>query len=204
MMMDPDLWGGLGNIASSLLDYFGSGHSPASAAFPYLQQVGGTISPYLNPYIHAGREALSNLMGQYSSLLQNPAEKLQQFGSHYHESPGFGFEKEQGLQAIRNAQAASGMAGSPQHQQLASDLAENLANRDYQNYLDNVMGLYRTGLSGESGINQMGYGASNQMAQDLADSLLSQANLAYANQQYQNQRKGGLLGGLLSGIENLL
>ena len=82
---------------------------------------------------------------------------------------------------------------------MAADIAESLASRDYNNYLSHYLGLYDTGLQGLGNLNQMGYGASTDLAQNLTNALLSQANLSYAgtiNENEQNDWLGSLLGGI--------
>lgn len=196
----PSDWmNAFGNIGGGLANLFGGGKNPADAAMGYYNQIPGAMGPYFNPYIQAGRQALGQLQGQYGQLINDPTQRLSQIGSHYQQSPGFGFEQQQGLNAITNAAAAGGMAGSPQHQQQAAQLASNLAAQDYGNYMNRALGLYQTGLSGEGDINRMGFGASTDYATDLANSLMNQGNLAYAGQINRNQQQGGwgnLLGGL--------
>jgi hypothetical protein len=161
--------------------------NPADAAQPYLDQVPDTLKPYYDPYINAGQNALSTLMGQYQTLLNDPNKIMNQIGSGYQQSPGYQFQYNQGMNAINNAAAAGGQLGNNAHQLQAGGMATNLANQDFYNYLSQALGLYGKGLSGTEGINQMGYGASNELAQSLANNMTNQGNLAYAGQQNQNQ-----------------
>lgn len=192
--------GGVSQLGGTLGNLFHSGKSPEDAASPYFKQIQDMLPGYYNPYIHAGHEALGNLQSQYGSLASDPSQKLQEIGSQYHESPGFGFERDQALQAIQNAQAAGGMSGSPMHQQLAGQMAGHLADQDYNQYLQHALGLHGMGLQGEMGLSQMGYGASSELAENLANSMMSQANLAHASAENRRQRQGGFWGSLLGGL----
>ncbi len=197
--------------------------SAAGKAMPFLNQMPGQISPYYQPYVDSGHQALGQYQGQvgqltgmlpglqnqYQGLMNNPQDIISRLGGTYHQSPGYQFNLNQGEEAINNAAAAGGMAGSPQHQYQAGQLASNFANQDYNQYMDRIMGLfgqglqgsqglYGAGLQGLQGLNEQGYGASTGLAGDLASILSNKANLGYAGQNNQNQMSGNLLGQLMS------
>ena len=88
------------------------------------------------------------------------------------------------------------MAGTPQHQQQAMELATQLGNQEYNNYLQNALGLYGAGLSGEQGLSQQGQQAGQSMADMIAQTLAQQSNLAFRGQQEKNSQRNSLLGGL--------
>ncbi len=174
-------------IGGSLFD------DPSRDARKYLDQIPGMMKPYYEPYIGAGHNALSLLQGQYGQLLSDPGSLLARLGKGYQSSPGFEFEKNQGLSGIENAAAAGGMLGTMGHQQQAGQLATNLANKDYGDYMKEALGLYGKGLEGEEGINTMGYNASNELAQSLAAALMGQGNLAYEGGANKNKMWSDLL-----------
>lgn len=191
---------GLGLLggASSLF-----GEDPAEAAAPYLGGIGRETKPYYDPYIQAGREAIGQVQPEYQRLIQDPSGALARIGAGYQASPGYQFTLGQAQKAAQQAAAAGGMLGTPAQQQRMSEITSNLASQDYNNYLRNVMGLYGQGLSGLSGIGQMGYGASDAMARMLAQQMASQAQLQYAGAANRNQGIGGILGdigGILGSI----
>ena len=184
---------GLGSVLGGL---FGDNQNPADAAMPYLGQIEGKMKPYYQPYISAGQSALPELQKQYQSLMSNPGALMQQIGQGYQASPGYGWQQNEAMQAGNNAAAAGGMLGSPAHQQNAQATASGLANQDYYNYLNHALNQYQTGLQGMGGINQMGYGASSEMASNLAKALQSQATAAYGGAAGQNASDAGMFGGL--------
>lgn len=195
-----NLGSALGSAAQLAGGVFGSGYkNPANAAMPYLNQIPGTMKPYYDPYIQAGQQSLGDLMSQYGQLMNDPGQKFAQMGQGFQQSPGYQFQYNQGMNAANSAAGAGGMAGTPYHQQNAASMASNLANQDFYNYMGNVQGLYGQGLQGASGINQMGYNASNELAQSLAAALMNQGGMAYAGQNNQNmansQRMGNIFGG---------
>lgn len=192
---------GLGGLASGLMG--GGGDNPYDAARSSYDKIPGTISPYYNPYIQAGQGALGQLQGQYGSLLNDPSAFYNKMASGYSQSPGFQWQLGQGMNAANNAAAAGGMLGSPQHQQQAATMAEGLANQDFMNYLRSTMGMYGMGLEGMQGLNTMGYGASNELAQSLANALMSQGNLSFAGTAAQNQQRGQSMGDIFGGLATL-
>src|SRR5579859_440815 len=192
--------GGL-SLGAGLGSLFGGGGSdPYKAAAPFLNKIPGATHPYYDQYIRAGNQALWQQYGNYNNLLNNPGQMLSQWGQGYQQSPGYQWQLNQGEQAINNAAAAGGMAGTPQHQQYAGQLASNLANQDYYNYLGHVQGLYGAGLQGLSGINQMGFNANDQVARIMADLLSQQGQLQFAGQAAKNQSEGQGAGDILGGI----
>lgn len=192
---------GAGAFGSGLGSIFGSsGDNPYNAANKYLQQIPGAIGPYYNPYINAGREALPGLMQQYGNLINDPSSVMNKIGAGYHESPGYQFQFQQGMNAANNAAAAGGMSGTPAAQYNAANMATGLANQDYYNYLHNALGQYGLGLSGEADINQMGYNAADQYAGALGAGLMNQGNLAFSGAAAQNQAQGSGWGNILGGI----
>lgn len=173
-----------------------SGQNPSDAASKYLNQIPGTITPYYQPYINAGQGAMGDLQAQYKQLLSNPTAIMNQIGGQFKESPGYQYNVNQATIGANNAAAASGMAGSPAEQAGLAGTISGLASQDYNNFMNQGLGLYGQGLGVAGNINQMGYNASNSLATDLAQNLMSQASNAYSGAQYDNQNSGGFLGGL--------
>jgi hypothetical protein len=216
----------------------------------YLGQTPGYVDQYLSPYMQAGQGAMGTLQGQYQGLLgqnpsgqyqnlvnqsnpmenylgltRNPGEIMNQMGSGYQQSPGYQYNVDQATKASNNAAAAGGFIGSPQQQEQLAHQVSGMASQDYNQYLNNAMGLYGQGLQGMGnlygagmqgmqGQQQLGYGAAQGANQTLSDMLRaqaqnaqSQAEMQYYNTQDRNKAKaeqgsamGGLFGGLLGGL----
>ncbi len=187
-----------GSLFSGLGDLYGAWNmgqqnyqNPANSAMPYMNQIPGQVSPYYQPYINAGQQAMPQLQGQYNQLISNPGQRLNQIGQSFQQSPGYQFQVNQSLGAANRAAAAGGMLGSPQEQQNIAGTVNQLANQDYYNWLGNAQNMYGQGLSGLQNINQMGYNASAGLSDTLAQNLQNQANLAYSGQSQQNQYNYG-------------
>jgi len=178
--------------------------NPADAAMPYLNQIPGATLPYYNPYIQAGQGALGDLQSQISQLLGNPGELYSQLGQNYQQSPGYKFALDQAMQAGGNAAAAGGMLGTPANQQNQMSMANNLASQDFGNYMQNILGLYGSGLQGLGGLNQMGYGAATDYASGLANTLGQQAQYAYGGQAGKNAGRSAMGQNIFGGLGALL
>lgn len=194
---------GFGGIGGGLANMFGDYKNPYEAASPYYKQIQEMLPQYFQPYMQAGQQALPGLQQAYGSML-DPNALMQKIGSGYQQSPGFQFQRDQALRSMNNAQAAGGMLGSPQHEQEAGQLATNLANQDYYNYMRQALGLYGQGAQGMQGLASMGAGASMGLGEDIASILGAQGQNAAAEAQAQNQHDQGGMGALFSGISSLL
>jgi len=137
----------------------------------------GYQGPTPGSYLEQIPDILKKYMGQYQGMMEDPTGIMSKFGSKFQASPGYQYQLGQGQQAIGQAAAAGGMAGSPMQQQQSAQMAEGLANQDYYNFLNKALGLYGTGAQG--------YG---QLGEDLSRNLMSQASLANM-QEEQAQRE---------------
>jgi len=179
----------------------GNKSNPANAAQPYLNQLPGMMQQQYNPYIQGGMGELPNLQQQYGAMT-NP-NFINQMGQNFQQSPGYQFGVNQATNAANRAAAAGGMAGSPQEQQNLAGSITGMANQDYYNWMNHAMGAYGAGVQGEHQLYDTGFNASNELANNLGSIGESQANLAYAGQQNQNQMRGGMFGaglGLLGSV----
>lgn len=180
-------------------ELFHGGKDPSKEANKYLDQIPGAVNPYYQPYINQGQDANKMLMEEYSKLLGNPNELYNQFASGYKQSPGYQTRLNEALQSASNAAAAGGMAGSPMHQQLAAQKAIDLSSKDFEDYLNHIMGLYGTGLSGEQELGEQGFKASTGYGDILGQKLGSQAQYGYAGQAGRNANQANMFNNLISG-----
>ncbi len=190
---------GLGQALGGALG-LGFMQNPSDAANPYFDQMEGRISPYLNPYIQAGTNALSTLQTQFGNLLNNPGQMFNNMGQNFQQSPGYNWQLNQGLGAANQAASAGGMLGSPMHQQQAQTVAQGLANQDYYNWMNQVQGMYGQGLQGMQGIQNNGLTASTTMANAIMNQLLAQAKMAGEGVKQTNENKGSGMGSIIGGL----
>lgn len=184
-------------------DMFSGGKNPADSAMPYLNQIPGQTQKYQQPYFEAGKSQIPGLQDQYGQLLNDPGGRMNKIGESFKESPGFKFAMQQALQGGNHAAAAGGMAGSPQHEQQNMQLATDLGNQEYNNWMKNALGEYNQGLQGSQGMANQGQQAGQSMADMIAQTLAQQGNLAFNGQQQQNQNKTDMWGNILKGAGSL-
>jgi len=172
-----------------MTSWLDSGDDPSKDAMGYLDQIPDMIKPYYQPYMDAGNKALPTLQQQYEMLINDPTAMMTQIGQGYTASPGYQYNVNQATNAANNAAAAGGMLGSPAEQQNMAQDISGIASQDYNTYMNQALGQYGVGLTGEEGINQMGYKANTGYANELADVQNSKANLSYAGGANQNMAR---------------
>jgi hypothetical protein len=180
---------------SWLSSLFSGGNNPADAAMPYLDKIPGETKPYLDPFFEAGKNVLPDLTKQYGLLTSDPGALMNKLGASYQQSPGFQQALKEALTAGSHAAAAGGMAGTPAHQFTSMDTATGLANKDYNDWLSKVLGMYGTGISGEQDMSHQGLQAGTSLADIIAQTLSQQAGYSYAGQAAKNQNANSLLSG---------
>jgi hypothetical protein len=195
-----------GSLGGALGGLFGDYKNPGAEQMKYLNQLAGTITPYYQPFINFGLDAGNQLMPQFQNLINDPSSVMNKIGKSFQSSPGFQFQVDQASRAANNTAAAGGMLGTPQNQQFVADTTQNLAARDYDNYMTKALGLFGQGLTGLGNMFNTGYQASDALSGNLSQALIAQANAAAAAAQAQNQQENSKwsgIGGLASGIMSL-
>lgn len=185
-----------GDLAGMLATFLGGRNykNPMEGTEQYFNQIPGVLEKAFSPYEQAGSQALPKLESEYGNLISDPTGEMNKIGAGYKMSPGYQFQLKQALQGATNQAAAGGMAGSPEAQQRGADMAEQMANRDYYNYVDRGLGEYHQGLGGEQNLAGMGERAASEKGEDLVNALLSRIMMQYAGQQNQNEHKRGVWG----------
>lgn len=190
-------------LGAGLGGLFGGNKNPYDAGNPFYERIMKELPQYFQPWMGAGQRALPGLEQQYGQLISSPGEMLSKFGAGYKESPGYQWRQQQGQQAALNQAAAGGMAGSPQAQQQAAQVSEDIANQDFMNYLQNVMGLYGMGLGGLGDISKQGLLGSMGLGEDIASILSRQAEGAIRGEELGQRESGMNWGNILGGLAGL-
>lgn len=165
---------------------FGGNKNPSNEANKYLNQIPGAVNPYYQPYINQGQQAGNQLTDQYNQQTQNPGELFSKLGQGYQESPGYQFKLKQALGAGQNASAAGGMLGTPQDVQGQSQIASDVSSKDFNDYMQNIMGLYGLGQQGQQKMQEQGFGASTGYGDILGQLLGQQGQYGYAGAAGEN------------------
>ena len=151
---------GTGALTGAVGGLFGGNRQdPAKQARKYLDQIPGMGREAYNPYIERGGRAGNILEGEYGKLL-NPTSFIDEIMKNYNLSQGAQYQKDILGKGIGSTAAAGGYAGTPEHQRSYGEMADKIVSGDMQQYLQNALGVYNTGLSGEQGFYGTGFDAS--------------------------------------------
>lgn len=127
------------------------------------------------PYVTQGQGATNRLSDLFGLNGQPAADTAMQ---GFQASPGYGYQVDQGLKAVDNGAASIGLLRSGATIRAEQTLGSNLANQDYGNYVNRLMGVANMGLQGASLDNQSTNtfsGLLNGLTQDQTKTIASAA-----------------------------
>lgn len=173
----------LGNYPGNLI--FGKNRNPADAAMPYLNQIPDVGHQYYDPYVNQGLQASQGAGEQYNQMSSDPMAYLNQILSGYKPSEGYQFREKRALNAAGNSAASAGLAGTENDQINRAGLVNSLMGDDMQQFLQNVLGIQQTGLTGQERQSDRGFLASSSLADLLGGNLDTQGGYAYQGARQQ-------------------
>lgn len=162
------------------------------AANKYLNQIPGVGHQGYDPYVNSGLDASGKTKSEYENLMNDPTGFINKLMEQYKTSEGYGFQKDQLTKELGNTAAAGGIRGTPLDQMNQGEAVQGLLSKDMQQFLQNALGVYGAGLSGEEGIAGRGFDATKNLTDLLGGALNQQGGLAFNNQQQKNQNKNDL------------
>lgn len=173
------------------MSWFSGNKNPATQANNYLDQIPGAMRPYFQPYIDKGKNAGDKLTGQYDQMTQNPGDFYNDLGKGYKESPGYQATLREALAGANNAAAMGGGGGlgTPGHENYAANAAGDVANKDYEQYINHIMDIFGQGQKGQQTEEQQGYDASKDYGTSMGNIYGQKAQNAYAGQAGENQNR---------------
>lgn len=172
--------------------------NPAKAARPYLDQIPGVGQKYYSPYVNRGEQASQQAGDVYSRLSMDPQAFLQQIMAGYKPTEGYKFQSGQALKAANSAAAAGGYAGTDYDQMQRTELANQFANQDMQQYIQNILGLQGAGLQGLQRQGDTGFQASSGAADYFGNYFGNRGQAESSGRRFQSQGIQNLLSGLIS------
>lgn len=136
-----------------------------AASNNYYNAAQNQIAPYAQ-----GGMAANDKLNQLLSSLSNPGELQNQWSSGYEESPYARQLEQSSLDRGLNAASAMGLGGSSAALNNIQETGSNIMNQDRQNYMNDLMQKYLSGVgiaqnqfgTGASAANQFGANAMNQ------------------------------------------
>lgn len=185
----------------SILDrIFGHRSDPSQAANQYLNQIPGVAHQGYDDYINQGKDAGGRTKSAYEDMINDPTGFINNILKGYKPSEGYQYQKEQVGKSLSNTAAAGGIAGTPLDQQNQGQAVQQLLSGDMQQFLQNVLGRYDTGLKGEQGIANQGFQASGQLTDALGGALNQQGGLAFQGAQQHNSDRNGIIQALIKAL----
>lgn len=155
----------------------------------YLNQIPGLAHQGYDPYVNAGLDASGKTKSAYENMMNDPTGFINKLMENYKTSEGYGFAKDALTKEMGNTAAAGGIAGTPQDQMNQATGVQGLLSKDMQQFLENALGVYGGGLSGEEGVATRGYDATGRLTDTLGNALNQQGGLAFQNAQQQNKNR---------------
>lgn len=173
---------------------------PEANANKYIGQIPGIEKQYYNPFIQGGQEAGGILKNQYGSMVNDPTGFINNILSKYTQSPGAKYQTGLLSKQIGNTAAAGGFAGTPEAQREFGQEASDINSQDMQQFLQNALGVYGTGMTGEQNFYDKGFEASGSLADALASVLGSQGGLAFNQATQSNMDRNALMNALMKAL----
>lgn len=168
----------------------------------------GEANSYLMPWQQAGQNEIGGYQANYRKLMD--PNFINQLMQGYKTSDWAAQQLKSGNQAIGNAASASGQLNSGQFGKDMANYAQDITSRDQSQYLDRLLQQFGIGLGHQGSMVGQGYGAANQMGQNLIgmgdrgmQSLQGAQKLRMQGQQAQQGGFSGLmqsLSGLSGGM----
>ena len=184
------------NLAGNFMG--GDQDNGANAANQHLQQISKMGKETLDPYMQGGHQAQNTASNQYNKMANGPMDFLNQIISGYKPSEGYKFREKNALNAARNSAAAGGFSGTHNDQMNQAELSNGLLGQDMQEWLQNVLGIQSTGLSGLENQAHRGLEGARSLADLLGNVGGAQAGLARSSGREQNQNQNQMMGQLSS------
>ena len=178
---------------SILSKLFGGGDSPYGAAKPYLDQVPGIGHDTYDDYINKGKTAGGISQDMYDELTKDPTGFINRLMEGYKPSEGYQFSKNELTNEMSNTAAAGGVAGTPLDQMNQAKGVQGLLSKDQQQYLENILGAFNTGLKGEADTATRGFDASKGLGDVLTGNANQNANLGFQDAQQKNANRTAMI-----------
>lgn len=194
MNFDPQQFGsGLGGFLGGI---FGDSGKPYDDAMKQYQEYYNKSQQAQQPYLDAGKEGLGNYQ-EWLEKQKDPTKFINDTMGQYSESPYAQYLQGQSLRAGQNAASASGLSGSTPLMQQLQQNAGNIASKDQNEWLQNVLGINTQYGQGQNNLMTGGQNAANsltnlnsQMGQQMGQAQYGKT--AGKQQDFWNTIGGGL------------
>jgi len=154
-----------------------------------VQQGYDTAQGQQQPYADYGTSAGGTLSEQLNKLM-NPQGLQDEWNKSYETSEAAKQDMAQAQEQGLGAASSMGLMGSSSALQSIQSGAHNIMNKDRQQYLDDLMNKYKTGVGIGQGMYNTGAQTAGQMGQQSIQGAQDQANLGIGGSQAGANRIG--------------
>lgn len=158
---------------------------------------------YLNPYNQHGQDQYGRLNDATGALL-DPQALQDKWASGYTESPYAKRLEQMNSQQGQEAASSMGIGGSSGALQNIQQGAGDIVSKDRQQYMNDLMQKYMTGIGLGQNLYGTGANAAGQMSSNAMTQGQNMAGIAYGQQNAPGNLFGNLLGGVASGAANYM
>lgn len=160
------------------------------------EQGWGQAQGFENPYNQAGMNQIGQLQGAENALL-NPTELQNKWAASYEMSPYAKQLQEQAKTSGMDAASSQGLLGSSAALSNIQQGASNIMNADRQNYMNDLMEKYKSGI----GLGTSMYGTGAQMGGQMGNQAMqageNRAQMAYGASNAPGEQMKSIINGLL-------
>lgn len=167
------------------------------AAQDQMEKYYGQGQGYLDPYSQGGMQAGGQMQGALGKLM-DPAALQDEWMKNYETSEQAKQLQNQAGQYGLDAASSMGLMGSTPALEAIQGGKANIGMRDRQNYLQDLMDKYKTGIGLGENIYGVGAGAAGQQSQNAMHMGDIMGGLAAGRQGAGGAMMGGILGNLAS------
>lgn len=136
---------------------------------------------YLNPYYNTGIGA-NDMLTEQRNALMNPADLQNEWASGYEMSPYAKQLQTQAMDSGMNAAGSMGLLGSSAALGNLQQGASNIMNADRQQYMQDLMQKYLTGIGIGQNQSGLGFNAASTMGGNAMNQANTQAGLTLGGQ----------------------
>lgn len=180
-------------ISSSAANHASNVAQQAATSNNALQsQIYSSNSANEQPYIQAGDKATTALNG-FLGLGGDAAASKAAF-DNYLASTGYQFNRQQGLDAVTQSQAASGLLNSGATLKALDAYGTGEADQYGQQYVDNLSGVANRGVGGANALAGQGQSYANAVSSNNNSAATASGNAAISNANTINGLIGNALG----------
>lgn len=158
----------------------------------------GTIQGDISPYLQAG----SSAVGQLGTMASQPVSFTQQDFLN-NQDPAYGFDMQQGTQAVQRSAAAAGGLQSGGTLTALNNYAQGMASNEYSNAYNRFMNNQNTQFSRLQSVAGMGQTATGQLAGAAGNYMDQSGNMITGSANAQAAGTIGSANALSSGLSSL-